>query len=66
MHDIHIYENQIELMKMQVERNPLKLPSLSINPNITSLKDLETWVTPDDFSLIAYDHHDHIVYPFAV
>lgn len=66
MHDIHIYENQIEIMKEQVEREPYYLPELWINPDIKSLEDLETWVTPNDFVLQGYTHHPHINYPFAV
>src|SRR5699024_11831510 len=39
----HIYENQLELMKGQLQREPYPSPSLEINPDIQSLKDLETW-----------------------
>lgn len=66
MHDIHIYENQMELMKIQLTRKPLELPTLWINPKIKTLEDLETWVTPTDFHLEGYDHHPFIKYPFAV
>lgn len=66
MHDIHIYENQIENMLIQIGREPMVLPKLRINPDIKTLTDLETWVTPDDFKLIDYNHHKHINYPFAV
>jgi len=66
MHDIHIYENQIEDMKVQIEREPFKLPRLWINPHIETLEDLETWVTSNDFRLLDYNHHEHIKYAFAV
>jgi thymidylate synthase len=63
----HIYEDQLELMKnVQLKREPLPLPELVINPEIKSLKDLETWVTMDDFEVTGYQHHDPIKYPFAV
>jgi thymidylate synthase len=63
----HIYENQFELMRdVQLTRTPFPNPSLTINPKITSLKDLETWVTTDDFMVEGYEHHDAIVYPFSV
>ena len=62
----HIYENQLELMKVQLEREPFASPKLSINPNIKSLKDLETWVTLDDFEVTGYEHHEPIAYPFSV
>jgi len=63
----HIYENQLELMKeVQLKREPFPSPTLKINPNIKSLKDIETWVTRDDFSIEGYECHDPIKYPFAV
>ena len=66
LHDVHIYKNQIELMEEQVTRIPFPLSNLVINPQIKSLKDLETWVTVDDFEVIRYKSHPAIKYPFAV
>jgi thymidylate synthase len=57
----HIYENQMELMKEQLQREPLPLPTLKINPDIKSLEDIENWVTVE-----GYQHHDPIKYPFSV
>jgi thymidylate synthase len=63
----HIYEDQVELMRdVQLKREPYPSPKLEINPDIKSLKDLETWVTLDDFSITGYQHHDAIKYPFSV
>lgn len=62
----HIYEDQLELMKEQLKREPYAPPKLIINPEIKSLEDLETWVTVDDFEVIDYQHHEPIKYPFAV
>jgi len=62
----HLYDDQIELMKEQVQRKPFTPPYLHINPEIRTLKDLETWVTMDCFSLTGYKHHEPIKYPFAV
>ena len=63
----HIYEDQLELMKdVQLKREPLKAPVFKINPKITSLEDLETWVTMDDFEVIGYESHEAIKYPFSV
>lgn len=64
--DIHIYEDQMDLMKEQLTREPFELPTLKINPDIETLDDLETWVTMDDFQLLDYRCHPHIKYPFAV
>lgn len=63
----HIYEDQLPLMRdVQLKRVPFESPSLMINPDIKSLKDLETWVTMDDFEVQGYQHHDPIQYPFSV
>lgn len=63
----HIYEDQLELMRdVQLKRAPFPSPSLTINPDIKSLSDLETWVTLDDFELNGYQHHEAIQYPFSV
>ena len=63
----HIYEDQLELMRdVQLKREPFGPASLSINPDIKSLEDLETWVTMDDFEVSNYQHHDAIKYPFSV
>ena len=63
----HIYEDQLELMRdVQLKREPYPSPQLSINPDIKTLEDLETWVTMDDFEVHNYQHHDPIAYPFSV
>jgi thymidylate synthase len=63
----HIYEDQVDMMRdVQLKREPYPSPKLEINPDIKSLKDLETWVTLDDFSITGYQHHDAIKYPFSV
>lgn len=63
----HIYENQLELMQnVQLKRTAFDMPTLSINPDIKSLKDIETWVSTDDFKVQDYQCHEPIAYPFAV
>ncbi len=63
----HIYEDQLELMRdVQLKREPFPSPQLHINEKITSLEDLETWVSMDDFSVTGYQCHDPIAYPFSV
>ncbi len=63
----HIYEDQLTLMQeVQLKREPFDAPKLTINPDIKSLKDLETWVTVDDFTLEGYQCHEPIAYPFSV
>ena len=62
----HIYEDQLELMKVQLKREPFPSPRFTINPDIKTLEDLETWVTMDDFDVTGYQHHEPIAYPFSV
>lgn len=63
----HIYENQLELMRdVQLKREPFESPTLTINPKIKTLEDIETWVTRDDFTVDNYQCHDAIKYPFSV
>lgn len=63
----HIYENQLALMRdVQLKREPFESPTLTINPEIKTLEDIETWVTRDDFSVQNYQCHDAIKYPFSV
>ncbi|GAB5498476.1 MAG: thymidylate synthase [Pseudohongiellaceae bacterium] len=63
----HIYEDQVELMRdVQLQREPFAPPTLHINPDIRSLKDIETWVTLADFRVDGYQHHEPIAYPFSV
>ena len=63
----HIYEDQLELMRdVQLKREPFLSPQLNINPDIKSLKDVETWVTMDDFEVTGYQCHEPIAYPFSV
>jgi len=66
MNNIHIYEDQFELFKEQLTREPKKSPILKI-PDVKSLEELENNnITVDDFSLEDYDPHPAIKYPFSV
>ena len=62
----HIYENQIDLMKEQLTREPFESPRLHINPEIKSLEDVLTWVSKKDFTVEGYRHHPAIAYPMSV
>lgn len=64
--NVHIYENQLELFKEQMDREPFESPKLIINPEIKSLEDLETWVSKDDFKVESYQSHEAIKFPFSV
>ncbi|MDK2977603.1 MAG: thymidylate synthase [Bacteroidales bacterium] len=54
--DAHIYLNHIEQVKLQLTREPRKLPNLKINPEKKNIFDFEF----DDFVLENYDPHPHI------
>ncbi|RDH42403.1 thymidylate synthase [Zooshikella ganghwensis] len=60
--DAHLYANHLEQAKTQLERNPLPLPTMRINPEV---KDLFAF-TFDDFALENYQFHPHIKAPIAV
>lgn len=63
----HIYQNQLEQVPTQLERELLVEPTIDINPGIRTLKDLETWVTVENGFVINYpEYHPPIKYPFAV
>lgn len=54
--DAHIYLNHIDQVKQQLEREPMALPQLKINPDV---KDLFCFKY-EDFSLENYEAHPHI------
>jgi len=54
--DVHIYSNHMDQVKLQLTREPRKLPNMWINPDI---KDIFAF-TGDDFKLENYDPHPHI------
>lgn len=62
----HIYDNQMSLVPVQLEREMLAEPTLEINPDIKTLEDVETWVTVKDFELTIHQTHPAIAYPFSV
>ena len=60
--DCHLYLNHIEQAKMQIEREPLGLPTLRLNPAITSIDEF----TYEHITIEGYDHHPHITAPISV
>ena len=54
--DLHIYNNHLEQVNLQLSRTPKKLPTLKINPDITDLFDFKF----EDFELVNYEFHPHI------
>ena len=60
--DAHIYSNHFEQMKLQLTREPRKLPTIKINSEIKNIFDFKF----DDFTLENYDPHPHIKGKVAV
>ncbi|MBQ8695375.1 MAG: thymidylate synthase [Bacteroidaceae bacterium] len=54
--DAHLYQNHIEQARLQLTREPKKLPRMVINPDV---KDIFSFKF-EDFSLEDYDAHPHI------
>ena len=54
--DTHIYLNHIEQVKLQLTREPRRLPRMVINPEVKSIFDFKF----EDFELQDYDPHPHI------
>ncbi|MFZ9074870.1 MAG: thymidylate synthase [Flavobacteriaceae bacterium] len=51
--DVHIYSNHEEQVKEQLTRAPKALPTMKLNPKVTSIFDF----TYEDFELLDYDPH---------
>ena len=60
--DAHIYNNHQEQLDLQLSREVRALPTMKINPNITSIFDFKF----EDFELVDYKPHPHIKGKVAV
>ncbi|MBL6733367.1 MAG: thymidylate synthase [Candidatus Poseidonia sp.] len=60
--DAHLYNNHLEQAELQISRDPLPLPTLVLNPDITNIDDF----TYDDIEVMGYEHHPHIKAPISV
>ncbi|WP_026563831.1 thymidylate synthase [Bacillus sp. UNC41MFS5] len=54
--DVHIYQNHLEQIELQMGREPRALPVLKINPSVKDIYSFEF----EDFTLEGYDPHPHI------
>jgi thymidylate synthase len=71
--DVHIYENQLDMVNQQLQRTPFKAPKLILNeriPHYAATQKYEPdWlerVEPSDFALEGYDHHPPLTAAMAV
>jgi len=60
--DVHLYNNHIEQAKLQLQRTPYTLPTLTLNPTV---KDIFSFKF-EDIILENYQYHPHIKAPVAV
>ncbi|MDR0657664.1 MAG: thymidylate synthase [Mediterranea sp.] len=60
--DAHIYLNHLEQVKLQLSREPRRLPRMNMNPGVKDIFEFKF----EDFELADYDPHPHIAGRVAV
>jgi thymidylate synthase len=60
--DAHIYNNHFEQVRTQLERAPIPLPVMKVNPEV---RDIDNFVY-EDFTLVNYEAWPHIKGEIAV
>lgn len=60
--DIHLYSNHLEQAKLQIQREPMELCQLKLNPSIKDIFEFNF----NDVEILNYQHHPAIKAPISV
>lgn len=60
--DVHIYNNHLEQIELQLGREPRRLPRMVLNPTVKDILEFKF----EDFTLVDYDPYPHIKGAVAV
>ena len=60
--DLHLYSNHVEQARLQLTREPRKLPEMRLSPEVRNIHDFKF----EGFELVGYDPHPTIKAPIAV
>jgi thymidylate synthase len=60
--DCHLYLNHLDQAKLQIEREPLTLPKLRLDPSVTDIDGFNA----EHIEIIDYEHHPHISAPISI
>ncbi|MDE3252634.1 MAG: thymidylate synthase [Bacteroidota bacterium] len=60
--DVHIYNNHLEQVQLQLSRTPFALPTMKLNPEVTDIFNFQF----EDFTLENYQYHPPIKAPVAI
>lgn len=66
--DVHIYQNQLDMVHEQLRRQPFDAPNLILSERVPPMVDIGFLdnVHPSDFMLEGYEHHPPLTAPMAV